>query len=87
MFKKILKSLGVLILVGIAVLGFILVPAHMQIRDINPELPSKEALQALASVRDGPTKSAILRHRASLGRISLLATLPLLSNGQTGKYC
>lgn len=56
MLKKILTAFGFLILLGVIVLAVLLVPAHLQIRDIEPELPTEAELASLAETSDGPVK-------------------------------
>jgi glyoxylase-like metal-dependent hydrolase (beta-lactamase superfamily II) len=56
MLKKILTGLGILLALGAIILGFLLVPAHLQIRDVEPELPTKADLANLRGSPDGPTK-------------------------------
>ncbi|MDN3645479.1 MBL fold metallo-hydrolase [Pontixanthobacter aestiaquae] len=61
MLKKILIVIGALLAIGAIVLAFVLVPAHLQIRDVEPELPTKAELLALADSPDGPTKISYFR--------------------------
>ncbi|WP_209347561.1 MBL fold metallo-hydrolase [Pontixanthobacter sp. CEM42] len=56
MLKKILLAIGAVLAIGVVVLAFILVPAHLQIRAVEPELPTKAELLALADDPNGPTK-------------------------------
>lgn len=56
MFRKILKGLGILLVLGALALAFILVPPHLQIRDVSPELPTEADLANLKGTANGPTK-------------------------------
>jgi len=56
MVRKILQGLGILLALGAVALAFILVPPHLQIRDISPELPTKSELANLKGHADGPVK-------------------------------
>ena len=54
--KLILKILTGGILVTVLVMAAFLLPAHLQVREIRPELPSDEALRALLSVDNKPAR-------------------------------
>lgn len=54
--KKLLIGLGSLLALGAILLGLLLIPAHMQIRDVAPELPSKADLENLKGNAAGPIK-------------------------------
>lgn len=54
--RKLFKAVGILFVIGALVLAFILVPPHLQIRNVTPDLPTKADLEALKSNADGPVK-------------------------------
>ena len=54
--KLILKIAAAGVLVTFVLLAVYLLPAHLQVRDINPELPSAESLRALLDVNNKPTR-------------------------------
>ena len=60
MFKKLLIGLGALLLLAVLFLGFTLGPAHLQIRDISPDLPSAVELSSLKDNQAGPAKIGYL---------------------------
>ena len=51
-----LKLLGGVLLVGLLLLLVLLVPPHLQIRGVEPELPSDEQLRELLTVPNGPIR-------------------------------
>jgi glyoxylase-like metal-dependent hydrolase (beta-lactamase superfamily II) len=51
-----LKILAGAIVLGAVLAAFALVPAHIQIRGVEPDLPSLIELRALAAVEDGPVR-------------------------------
>ncbi len=51
-----LKILGVILILGILFLAFLLVPAHLQVRSVEPGLPSEADLRSLLSETGGPTR-------------------------------
>lgn len=53
--KKIFGAIGALLAIGLIVSAFILVPPHVQIRSVTPELPTKADLDYLSQVANGPT--------------------------------
>jgi glyoxylase-like metal-dependent hydrolase (beta-lactamase superfamily II) len=54
--RLILKILGGLLGLGLVVGAIALVPAHLQIRSVEPALPDEAALRALLDVEDGPVR-------------------------------
>ena len=54
--RLLLKILAGAIALGVLLAAFALVPAHIQIRDVEPELPSLIELRALAALNDGPVR-------------------------------
>lgn len=52
--RLVLRAVAVLVLVALVVLGFRLVPAHLQIRRVAPALPSAEQLRTLLAAPGGP---------------------------------
>lgn len=54
MLKKVLIGSAAILLLGVMALAWILVPPHLQIRAISPELPTRADLQTLTSDPNGP---------------------------------
>jgi glyoxylase-like metal-dependent hydrolase (beta-lactamase superfamily II) len=54
--KFLLKGLGIGLLLLVAVLLGILLSAHLQVRSVEPPLPSEQALRALLEVDNGPVR-------------------------------
>lgn len=59
--KKILLVLAVLVGLGAAAAGYVLIPPHLQIRRIEPALPSMADVQALLSAENGPTRISAIQ--------------------------
>lgn len=72
LFKKLFKALLVLLVLVIILLAVYLVPAHLQVRSVAPELPSNSELLALidqSASEQGPSKvSYILTSSQALSR-------------------
>jgi glyoxylase-like metal-dependent hydrolase (beta-lactamase superfamily II) len=54
--KAFAKIAGLLLLLLLAALLVLLLPAHLQVRDVDPALPSEQSLRALLAVENGPTR-------------------------------
>ena len=54
--KLIVKIIAACLLIGVAVVAVLLLPAHLQVRDVNPALPSEESLRALLAVDGSPSR-------------------------------
>jgi len=50
------KLLGGFLIVGVVLLAFVLVPPHLQIRRVEPELPSEAQLRGLLVAPNGPVR-------------------------------
>ncbi len=77
-------AVGFIVVLGL-VLGAILVPAHIQVRGVEPALPSYKQLELLRS-EDGPTSVRYLLTSAQTGEERSLAHLSFLvewANGNT----
>lgn len=67
MLRKVSKGLGILLVLAALALAYVLVPAHLQIREISPDLPTKADLEKLKGSADGPVKLSFIStstHRA-----------------------
>lgn len=53
--KRVLKAVVILLVVGLVLLAFVLIPPHVQIRGVAPDLPAKADLGLLLQTADGPT--------------------------------
>ena len=86
--KWILRIISSLVILVIIAVGIALIPAHIQVRGVTPELPSEEELLALTQSSDvlsGPTKlSYILTSSQPLarGQISHISILVEWENGR-----
>ncbi|MFK7897437.1 MAG: MBL fold metallo-hydrolase [Myxococcota bacterium] len=58
---RILKLIGLVLLVVLVGAAAMLLPAHLQIRDIEPDLPSASELRSLSSHPDRPIRVSYLR--------------------------
>ena len=75
MFKKILFGFGFLVILGALFLASVLLPPHLQIREITPQLPTKAELEDLIGVDSGPVKlSYFITSSQDVGRGSLAHT-------------
>ncbi len=54
--RLLLKLIGGALIVGVLLLAFRLVPAHLQIRSVEPALPSEGQLRSLLKVENGPVR-------------------------------
>jgi glyoxylase-like metal-dependent hydrolase (beta-lactamase superfamily II) len=52
--RLVLKILGGLIVVVLVAVAFLLVPAHLQVRSVEPPLPDSAALHSLLLIENGP---------------------------------
>ncbi|MFT5677080.1 MAG: glyoxylase-like metal-dependent hydrolase (beta-lactamase superfamily II) [Paraglaciecola sp.] len=86
--KWVLRIISSVVILAIIAAGVVLIPAHIQVRGVTPELPSKEELLVLAKSSDilsGPTKlSYILTSSQPLarGQISHTSILVEWENGK-----
>lgn len=61
LLRRLALTSGLLLLVGAAVLLALLLPPHLQIRSIEPPLPTSADLRTLLDVPDGPTNIRAFR--------------------------
>jgi len=82
--KLILKiAIALIVILGL-VLAAILVPAHIQVRSVDPVLPSFEQLELIRS-EDGPTSVRYLLSSAQAGEQRSLAHMSFLVEWANGK--
>ncbi len=78
------KILGGVVIVGVALLAILLIPAHLQIRGVEPELPSHAELRALSTVENGPVRLRYINtssQRLPAGRLGHTVFLAEWPNG------
>lgn len=85
MFSKIFKGLGILLALGVLALAFILVPPHLQIRDISPELPAKVDLTKLKGSADGPVKISYISTATQKSDVGVLGHSTFVVEWEDGK--
>ncbi len=76
-------AIALIVILGV-VLGAILVPAHLQVRSVDPALPSSEQLESIRS-EDGPTSVRYLLSSAQAGKTRSLAHMSFLVEWANGK--
>lgn len=85
MFGKILKGLGILLALGVLVLAFILVPSHLQIRDVSPALPTKADLAKLKGNADGPVKISYISTSTQKSDLGVIGHSTFVVEWEDGK--
>jgi glyoxylase-like metal-dependent hydrolase (beta-lactamase superfamily II) len=83
MMKRFLMFIGVMLGVAIVVLAFLLIPAHIQVRSVTPDLPTQDDLLALRSNQAPVNVSYVLTSSQPLrlGQISHISVLVEWANG------
>ena len=82
--KWLLRILSSVIALAIITLAVVLIPAHIQVRGVTPELPSQEQMLALRGV-SGPTKLAYIltsSQQLERGQISHISIVIEWANGK-----
>ena len=82
--KWLLRILSSVIALVIITLAVVLIPAHIQVRGVTPELPSQEQMLALRGV-SGPTKLAYIltsSQQLERGQISHISIVIEWANGK-----
>ncbi len=82
--KLFLKIAIALIVILLLVLGAVLVPAHIQVRGVEPALPSSQQLESLRT-GDGPTSVQYVLTSAQSGEQRSLAHISFLVEWENGK--
>lgn len=85
MLRKILKGLGILLALGVLALAFILVPPHLQIRDVSPELPTKTDLANLKGNADGPVKISYISTATQKSNVGVIGHSTFVVEWEDGK--
>jgi len=68
--RRIFKGFGILVLLVFIAVAFKLVPPHLQIRSVSPDLPTTAQLQGLRTVDNGPVKISYINTASqSLGDV------------------
>ncbi len=82
--RALVKVLMVLVLLCLVLVGFFLVPPHLQVRGVEPPLPDDAQLRALLSVDNGPVSVRFVNtstQQLPTGRLGHVVLLAEWANG------